>query len=152
MKEKRSKLTDLLALTVFAVFALCVLLVLLSGAKVYRGLVQRGEENFAARTAARYVTMRVRQARTVTVGDFEGCEALVIPENVDGATYLTRLYVYDGHIRELYCAENAALSPADGEKILPADSLRFDLEGSLLTMTVDGQALYLDLSGKEAAP
>ena len=48
MKEKRSKLTDLLALTVFAVFALCVLLVLLSGAKVYRGLVQRGEENFAA--------------------------------------------------------------------------------------------------------
>lgn len=152
MKEKRSKLTDLLALTVFAVFALCVLLVLLSGAKVYRGLVQRGEENFAARTAARYVTMRVRQARTVTVGDFEGCEALVIPENVDGATYLTRLYVYDGHIRELYCAENAALSPADGEKILPADSLRFDLEGSLLTITVDGQALYLDLSGKEAAP
>lgn len=152
MKEKRSKLTDLLALTVFAVFALCVLLVLLSGAKVYRGLVQRGEENFAARTAARYVTMRVRQARTVTVGDFEGCEALVIPENVDGATYLTRLYVYDGHIRELYCAENAPLSPADGEKILPADSLRFDLEGSLLTMTVDGQALYLDLSGKEAAP
>lgn len=152
MKEKRSKLTDLLALTVFAVFALCVLLVLLSGAKVYRGLVQRGEENFAARTAARYVTMRVRQARTVTVGDFEGCEALIIPENVDGATYLTRLYVYDGHIRELYCAENAALSPADGEKILPADSLRFDLEGSLLTITVDGQALYLDLSGKEAAP
>ena len=152
MKEKRSKLTDLLALTVFAVFALCVLLVLLSGAKVYRGLVQRGEENFAARTAARYVTMRVRQARTVTVGDFEGCEALVIPENVDGATYLTRLYVYDGHIRELYCAENAALSPADGEKILPADSLRFDLEGNLLTVTVDGQALYLDLSGKEAAP
>ena len=152
MKEKRSKLTDLLALTVFTVFALCVLLVLLSGAKVYRGLVQRGEENFAARTAARYVTMRVRQARTVTVGDFEGCEALVIPETVDGATYLTRLYVYDGHIRELYCAENAALSPADGEKILPADSLRFDLEDSLLTMTVDGQALYLDLSGKEAAP
>lgn len=152
MKEKRSKLTDLLALTVFAVFALCVLLVLLSGAKVYRGLVQRGEENFAARTAARYVTMRVRQARTITVGDFEGCEALVIPENVDGATYLTRLYVYDGHIRELYCAENAALSPADGEKILPADSLRFDLEGRLLTMTVDGQAIYLDLSGKEAAP
>ena len=93
-----------------------------------------------------------RQARTVTVGDFEGCEALVIPENADGATYLTRLYVYDGHIRELYCAENAALSPADGEKILPADSLRFDLEGSLLTITVDGQALYLDLSGKEAAP
>ena len=72
MKEKGTKLTDLLALTVFAVFALCVLLVLLSGARVYRGLVQRGEESFTSRTAARYVTMRVRQAESVAVGDFEG--------------------------------------------------------------------------------
>lgn len=152
MKEKRSKLTDLLALTVFAVFAVCVLLVLLSGAKVYRGLVQRGEESFAARTAARYVTMRVRQAGTVAVGDFEGCDALVIPEQIDGATYLTRVYFYDGYIRELYCAENAALSPADGEKILPAGSLHVELEESLLTVSVDGQTLYLDLYGKEAAP
>lgn len=152
MKEKGTKLTDLLALTVFAVFALCVLLVLLSGARVYRGLVQRGEESFTSRTAARYVTMRVRQAESVAVGDFEGCDALIIPEEIDGNTYLTRVYVYDGHIRELYCAENAALSPADGEKVLPADSLHFDLEDSLLTVSLDGQQLYLDLHGKEAAP
>lgn len=152
MKEKRLKLTDLLALIVFAVFALCVLLVLLSGAKVYRGLVQRGEQSFAARTTARYVTMRVRQAKTLTVEEFDGCEALTIPEEIDGETYLTRLYVYDGHIRELYCAENAGLSPADGEIILPADSLRFGLEDTLLTVFLDGQTLYLDLCGKEAAP
>ena len=152
MKEKRTNITDLLALTVFAVFALCVLLVLLSGAKVYRGLVQRGEEGFAARTAARYVTMRVRQAETVETGDFEGCDALIIPEEVGGTTYLTRLYVYDGCIRELYCAENAALSPVDGEKVLAADGLRFELEDGLLTVYLDDQTLYLDLSGKEAAP
>ena len=152
MKEKRSKLTDLLALTVFAVFALCVLLVLLAGAKVYRGLVARGEESFASRTAARYVTMRVRQAESVEIADFEGCEALVIPEKIDGNTYLTRLYVYDGYLRELYSAENAALSPADGEKILAADSLELTLEGSLLTVCVDTQRLYLNLGGKGATP
>lgn len=152
MKEKRTKMTDLLALTVFAVFALCVLLVLLSGAKVYRGLVQRGEESFATRTAARYVTMRVHQAESVTIGDFEGCEALMIPEEIDGAAYLTYVYVYDGYMRELYCAENAVLSPADGEKVLRADSLHLTLEKGLLTISVDGQQLYLDLSGKEAAP
>ena len=152
MKEKSSKLTDLLALTVFAVFALCVLLVLLSGAKVYRGLVARGEESFATRTAARYMTMRVRQAESVEIASFEGCEALVIPEEVGEATYLTYVYVYDGYVRELYCAENAALLPADGEKVLPADSLHLTLEEGLLNISVDSQVLYLDLSGKEAAP
>ena len=152
MKEKRWNITGLLALTVFAVFALCVVLVLLSGAQVYRGLTERGEENFASRTAARYLTTRIRQAESVTVGDFEGCQALVIPEQIDGTTYLTRVYVYDGHLRELYCAENADLQPRDGEKVLPAEVLEVTLRDGLLTMELDGQMLFLDLTGKEAAP
>lgn len=152
MKEKRTKLTDLLALLVFVAFALCVLLVLLFGAKVYRGLVDRGEESFRSRTAAQYVTTRVRQAECVSVADFEGCQALVIPEKIDGATYLTRVYCYDGYIRELFCGENAALSPEDGEKVLPGESLAFSIEDGLLTVQVEGQKLLLCLRGKEASP
>lgn len=152
MKEKRWNITGLLALTVFAVFALCVLLVLLSGAQVYRGLTERGEENCASRTAVRYLTTRIRQAESVTVGDFEGCHALIIPEQIDGTTYLTRVYVYDGYLRELYCAESADLQPQDGEKVLPAAKLEAILGNGLLTMELDGQTLFLDLTGKEAAP
>ena len=152
MKEKSTKMTDLLALTVFAVFALCVLLVLLSGAKVYRKTVRCSEENFAHRTAARYVTTRVRQAESVYLADFDGCEALVIPETVDGQVYLTYVYCHDGYIRELYCAEGAALGPENGEKILEADGLRFSAEQELLTVELDGQTLHLHLAGKEAAP
>lgn len=152
MKEKRTKISDLSALLVFAVFALCVLLVLLFGAKVYRDLAARGEESFEARTAAQYVTMRVRQAESVSVGDFGGCEALVIAEKIDGETYITRIYCYDGYIRELFCAENAALSPEDGEKILPAQSLQFSVTGNLLTVQLDAQSIFLQLAGKEAAP
>lgn len=152
MKEKSTKLTDLLALLVFAVFALCVLLVLLSGAKVYRELVSRGEASFESRTAAQYVTTRVRQAEAVTVGDFEGCQALVIPEEIDGEIYITRVYCHDGYIRELFCAENAALSPEDGEKILPAESLHFSITGDLLTAQVGGREVFLSMTGKEASP
>ena len=50
MKKNASKITDSLALTVFAVFAVCVLVVLLYGAGSYRALVQRGEESFRLRT------------------------------------------------------------------------------------------------------
>lgn len=152
MKEKSTKITDVLALIVFAVFAVCVLLVLLTGAKVYRQLVSSGEESFNRRTAAQYVTTRVRQAESVAVADFEGCEALVISETIDGEVYLTQVYCYDGYLRELFCAENAALSPRDGEKILPADTLEVTLSGELLTVRIGGQTLYLHLTGKEAAP
>ena len=77
---------------------------------------------------------------------------MIIPEKIDGNTYLTRVYVYDGYVRELYCAENAVLLPADGEKVLRADRLHFELEDGLLTVSLDGRQLYLDLHGKGAAP
>lgn len=151
--KRTSKLTDLLALTVFAVFALCVLLVLLTGAKVYRNLVNAGGESYTARTAAQYVTTRVRQAQTVTVEDFGGCQALILPETVGEQTYITRVYCYDGYLRELYCAEEAALSPEDGEKVMEAESLDLTLEGTLLTARIGSQTLTLYLpAGKEVAP
>lgn len=152
MNEKTTKITDVLALLVFAIFAVCVLLVLLGGAKVYRQVVAQGEAQFEKRTAAQYVTMRVRQAEAVTVDTFGEGDALVIAEKLDGETYLTRVYCCDGYLRELYCAEDAALLPRDGEKILPADSLKLSLTGDLLTVQIDAQTLYLCLSGREAAP
>ena len=56
MNETTRKWTDLMALLVFALFALCVLLVLLTGAKIYRNLVDRSRESYEARTAAQYIT------------------------------------------------------------------------------------------------
>ena len=107
MKKNPFKITDLLALTVFAAFAVCALVVLLSGAQVYQRLVQRGEDSFRLRTASQYVTTRVRQAENVTVADFDGCEALCIQEEIDGKVYVTRIYCYDGFLRELFCAQSA---------------------------------------------
>ena len=139
-------------LPVFAFFALCALLVLLSGVKVYRQLVRRGEETFAARTAAQYVTMRVRQAESVTVTDFEGCESLTVSETIDGERWLTRVYCHEGFLRELYCVENAALHPQDGEKILPLENLGFSLEEDLLTVYFPQREVLLCLNGKGEAP
>lgn len=151
MKEKGTKITDFFTLIVFAAFAMCVLLVLLFGAKVYRSLVMRGKDSFEARTAAQYVTMRVHQAEHVTVADFDGCEALVLSETIDGETYLTRVYCYDGFLRELFSAENAALTPEDGEKILPAEGLDVSVAEDLLTVQLDEQRVFLHLLGKGAA-
>lgn len=150
MNKKFTKITDLPALLVFAVFAVCILTVLLFGARVYRDLAQQGEESFGQRTAAQYVRMRVRQAQTVGVGDFEGCPALELRERIGEEWYLTRVYCHEGYLRELLCIEKAAVSPGDGEKILKAEQLQLSLEGDLLIATVDGKEVVLQLRGKEA--
>lgn len=153
MKERTLKITDFLALTVFAVFAVCLLLVLLTGARVYRNLVQTGQESYTDRTAAMYLTTRVRQSQTLTVEDFGGCQALTIREEIDGDTYLTRVYWHEGHLRELFSGENAELSPEDGEKVMEAESLNFSMEDGLLTAEVDGTRLNFRVrTGKETAP
>lgn len=153
MKEKHAEITRLLSLLTFAAFALCVLLVLLRGAGIYRDLVTQSEENHNRRTAQRYIATRVRQAEAVALEDFQGCQALVLREELDGEIYLTRVYCHEGFLRELYCPEEANLSPDDGETVIPAQSLGFSLEGNVLTVALDADRLWLYLrTGQEVAP
>ena len=140
MKQNR-KLTDLLALVVFAVFSLCVLAVLLAGASSYRALLSQGARLYEERTAVQYLATRVRQAPKVAVEYFSGCPALVIREE----DYLTRIYCHEGFLRELYCSADADLSPEDGEAIVQAGSLSFALEERLLRVWIDDRALVLYL-------
>ena len=151
MKRNASKITDFLALTVFAVFAVCVLLVLLYGADCYADLVRRGEETFRSRTAVGYLTTRVRQAESVSVTDLEGCDALVFHENTDGLSFVTYVYCYEGFLRELYCAPGASLPPSAGEKIMEAEKLSLLAADGLLTANIDGTDVILQLRGKEGS-
>lgn len=153
MKEKHTKITDLLALVVFAVFAVCMMTVLLYGAQSYRSLVHDNAARFETRTAAQYVTTRVHQAAEVQVEIFGGCDALVIPEEIGGARYVTRIYCHDGYIRELFSMGSAELPPEAGEKIIEAESLTAAVEENLLSVSVDGQTVYLYLhAGEEVTP
>ena len=122
-KNDHTRITDLLALTVFAVFALCVAAVLLTGAGVYKRLTERGSESYEQRIAVRYLTTRFHQAPGVQVEEFFGLQAMTVREEIGGRVYVTRVYCHDGYIRELFAAESTAVSPNDGEILLPAEDL-----------------------------
>jgi len=153
-------------LLLFGVFACCILLVLLTGAGAYQRLTERDAASYERRTAVQYVAGKVRHADTaggVFVGDFDGTpdsdgDTLFLSEQVDGATYYTRIYWYDGAIRELYTDAEGQYAPEDGDEVLSARSLSFSQSGSLLTIgaTDDGgtrSTLALSLrSGGEAEP
>lgn len=143
MKEKHYRITDVAALLVLSVFALCLLLVLLTGAEIYRGLVHSGEETYLRRTTLQYLTTRIRQAESVQIGNFAGCEALILEEAPDETGCTTRIYCCDGWLRELYCVPGAQVTPQDGEALLEAAELSLKQEGDLLTLTLDADSLYL---------
>lgn len=162
MRNAKSKhhIDGLLTLLLFGVFAVCVLSVLLTGADVYRRLVQRDQESYASRTCAQYLATKVRQAPSadaVSVAPFGEGDALVLSETLDGQLYLTRVYCHDGWLWELFSAAGDDLAPQDGERVLQAQGLELLLEDGLLSVTVTdgaGDQVSLRLSprgGEEAA-
>ena len=144
----------LIALLLFGVFAACLLAVLLTGAGAYKRLNARNEGSYFYRTCMQYITNRVHQARIpeeVMIESFGDGDALVIPDQ-DGC--MTRVYYYDGYLRELYSDASSALNPQDGEKVMEAGGLVFAIEDEMLTVTMtdqDGRSneIYLFLSDGE---
>lgn len=157
-QERQHQIDTLMALVLFGAFAVCVLSVLLLGAKVYRGVTERDQESYDRRTCLQYVATRLRQADragAVTVEDFGGVDCLCFAEDYDGETYLTRVYAYEGTLRELFSARDALLEPDAGEPVLEVEELSFDLEDGLLkvscTLPEGGEdTLYLSLRSEEA--
>jgi hypothetical protein len=146
MQKKQSHLEGLFALVLFGVFASCVLSVLLTGAGAYRRLTHRDQVAYECRTAIQYLATKVRQAPTpqsVGVDCFGSGDCLTISEEIDGQPYLTRIYCYDGWLRELFSGAQVEFLPEDGEPVLPAQSLSLTLEES---------ALSIELNYADAAP
>ena len=149
-KADTRRMEGLLTLLLFALFAVLVLGVLLSGAGVCRRLTERDACSFDRRTALQYVATRVRNSDgAVTVDDLAGPDStLCIAEDIDGETYLTRLYCWDGTMRELFCREMDVFRPEDGEIITPVMEMRFTKEGGLINVFAvasDGSEAELSL-------
>ena len=156
---KKHHIDGLLALLLFCVFAACILSVLLTGADVYRRLNARDQEAYGRRTSTQYIATKVRQAAgAVSVAPFGDGDALFLKEDIDGASYITRVYCHDGWLRELFASADEAFDPQDGEKILEAQSLELQLADGLLSVRIvdengSGTGLTLSLRcGEEEAP
>ena len=134
---------------VFGVFAFCVAAVLLTGARTYQALTQRADMANSHRVAVRYLTTRFHQSPSVEVEDFCGHQAMAIREEIHGRTYITRVYGYEGTVRELFSGENAQVNPQDGEIVLDAENLTFSQDDGLLTVEIthpDGRIQRMLLS------
>ena len=135
--KRKHQIDGLLVLLLFSVFAISILSVLLTGADAYKRLADRDDAAYNRRTAEQYVATKVRQAADgIAVMPFEGVQALCFTEEIDGETYMTRVYWYDGYIRELFSSVEDELLPGDGEQVFPVDAMTMEQRGALLHLCI----------------
>lgn len=140
MKVQKNHLEGLIALLLFGIFAVCILMVLLTGANTYRSLTDTDQVAYDNRTCIQYIATQVRRADSagsVSLTSFGGRDALSIAENIEGETYVTLIYLYDGYLTELFCSDIDVMSPEDGEQIMKLAGLEFTLADGVLDIVCE---------------
>lgn len=146
-KMRKHEIDSVFVLLLFTLFAGCILMVLLLGASSYEKLVKRDAKAYNARTGVQYIAAKLRHgdaSACVQAGSFadkNNTEADEIPTlylgtSAEGEFYYTKIYYYDGYLRELLCMEEDELEPEDGQEVLRATSFSVEQEGQLLSVAV----------------
>ena len=133
-KSSRFRSIDILfALLLFSVFAMAVLMVLLSGGRIYKNVVGDMAKQYEERTSVYYIATKLRACDTegsVKIAPYWYGDALFLsePPKSDGKIYETIIYLYDGMIKEQYAEQGKYFPPNTGMTILNASSLNFSTE------------------------
>lgn len=136
-KQEKHFIVDILfVLALFGVFAVSALALVTIGADVYQHTVEDMSVNYESRAAVSYIMEKVRQndtADSVSLTTLEDVPALCMLSRIEGDTYCTYLYLYDGHLKELFMREDASL----GGQILPAGTDIMELQEFSLSYAAD---------------
>lgn len=146
----RHQMDGVFVLLLFAIFASCILVVLLFGASSYEKLVQRDADAYNRRTAISYIEAKLRHSdkeNCIYVGSFSSKDdinedeinTLYLKLEVEGEEYYTKIYYYDGYLREVLCMEDGGLMPEDGNCILAAKGLKTYRKGSMIYIGVTNE-------------
>lgn len=122
-------------LVLFCVFAASVMMALLSGAGVYKGVAETMAQSYEERTCLQYISAKIRHYNGdggVFLGTFGENEALVLSEDIDGDLYNTYIYYYEGKVKELFADAELEFYPEDGFDIIEAQGISFEQTASNL--------------------
>ena len=128
-----------LVLGIFAVFSTVMVLL---GARAYKSTADRAAEHNAYRIGMAYVRSMVRsedEDQSIKVETVDGIPTISIRNVYDGDAYITRLYVYDGKLREWFTEESEEFVPEFGETVCNMDEMNAEIAGKLLKIGLRSQ-------------
>lgn len=120
MRQRSGAVNGFLLFVIYGMFALFSLLLVLFGARVYRGVVTTGQQNTALRTSFSYIANKVHMCREtdgLQVQRQGEVDVLVLPESYGSDHYETRIYYADGALWEQFVPAEAPFDAAAGEKV-----------------------------------
>lgn len=123
-KRQRHSVGGLFTLSLLLMFAFSTLVLVLLGSRIYRNGVSHLDRNYTTRTALAYVTEKIRQhdeKDSVSFSELDGIPALFLKDTIDGDSFFTFVYFYDGALRELFVHSSTSPSPEMGSKIVSLD-------------------------------
>lgn len=153
VKRHHSSVQTFCMVAVFAVFAILSVLLTLMGARVYKQVTQSMQANNALRSSLSYVANKIHscgESETVYLEQQDGQPVLTIRETWDGQDYLTRIFFYQGTLREYASVDQGqeSFSWDSGDSIARLQAFSLEQEGDLLTMTAtaeNGRTLSLTI-------
>lgn len=122
LQTKHKHMIDFLfPVALFFVFALSSLTVVLLAARIYQSTTEDSALNDTARTSLSYIAEKIHQNDTkgmVSLGTFDGCDALVLQQTYNDENYYTYIYAYENELKELFIKDGANATASDGKVIL----------------------------------
>ncbi|MCR5144491.1 MAG: DUF4860 domain-containing protein [Lachnospiraceae bacterium] len=125
----KKRLQSFLPIILFVVFAICLMGLTVLSARVYEQVQKERNVNFAETTCADYIRTKVGnydELEKVDIGSFGEGDAIYLYETIDGETYETILYVFDGYLMEQYQQASSEVLAGAGNKIMEADDLEIE--------------------------
>lgn len=123
----------------FLVFAICILAVLMGSTGIYERIAQRSAASEDRRVTAMFVAAKIRQNDVqdcIRVEDLDGCDALVLRENLGTGKFCTWIYCHEGWLYEILVSEKVTPKAGDGEKLIQARDMQLELEDGLLSISI----------------
>ena len=136
LKTRKGNVDVLAALLLLCAFAICILSVLMAGTRIYRDLTARDQTVYEDTVRSLYISTKLAQAKNGDAIGVEDDSCITILSELGGGRYITRIYCYDGWIRELFTKEDYDWSPKDGEKVSRADYLKAVINDGILKVTI----------------
>ena len=147
---ERGSVRGVFVFALLAMFAVLSLLVVIIGARAYKGINASSDAAYASRTGMSYLVGKVRgadEAGMISVVQQDGAAVLVLGGLYGGERYNTYIYCDGKSVLEYFANASQAFSAGFGEEILAAQALAFQLEGNLLSIhLVDANGEAHDLS------
>ena len=139
IKQKNHVVDLLFSLALFCVFAASALTIVIMGADVYQKSVNDMNRNSTIRTSLSYLSEKIHQndaENGIRIDQLNDLPSLVLIQNLNGETYETWIYAYDGMLCEIMTDLENGFTPEEGQPILEIGSFSLEQNGSRIILTV----------------